>query len=130
MIASRGSRQPPSALACTPAPEPEKWCDSVILGMISGMNVTRMPQPPVRGFSRADLLGQFESLDGRRANVAAVEGPRYDRRIVGEMYESGGFPWVNVATERDWWKAALMGEGLPRLAWPAGCVWVEDAPLG
>lgn len=87
---------------------------------------TRLPVPRQRGLVRADLAGQIEALDGRRAVVAALEGARYDRRVVGEAYVAGGHLYVNVALERDWWAARLAGAGIVTVAWPAGCVWVED----
>lgn len=93
------------------------------------MTTMRMPTPAQRALSRADIVGQFEELNGRRCVLAAMEGARYDRRIVGELFTKteGGvtYPYVMVAWEGDWYRAAFDGVNPPRQPWPAGCVWVE-----
>jgi hypothetical protein len=90
--------------------------------------IKRLPVPAAPSLVRADILGQFEKIDGRRCVLAAMEGARYGRRVVGELYVAGGYPYVDVAWEPDWYKAIIAGEGLKRRPWPAGCVWIEQTP--
>jgi hypothetical protein len=89
------------------------------------MNAVRVPVPTQLPLSRADLCGQFDALDGRRAVAVNESGPHRNLRAVGGLYEAGGHVWVDLVTDGDWWAQRLTGGGLRRTPWPAGAVWVE-----
>jgi hypothetical protein len=87
--------------------------------------VPRVPVPVQPPLNRADLCGQVEDLDGRRAFVSNADGSHGGLRAVRGLYSAGGHVWVDVVTEADWWAQRLTGAPLKAIAWPAGAVWVE-----
>jgi hypothetical protein len=89
------------------------------------MTAVRVPVPTQPALSRADLCGQFEPLDSRRAVVSNADGAHWGMRAVGGLYEAGGHVWVDVVPEADWWAQRLADGVLRRVPWPAGAVWVE-----
>lgn len=89
------------------------------------MTPLRVAVPVRPPLIRADLCGQLESLDGRRAWASNAEGPHGGLRAVGGLYTAGGHVWVDLATEADWWARRLASGPLRAVPWPAGAVWVE-----
>jgi hypothetical protein len=92
------------------------------------MNAVRVPVPAQPPLMRADVVGEFESLRGRRAAVSNQDASRFGFRAASDLYVLDGFAWVDVVTEREWWARELLGALWSSRRWPAGAVWVEMEP--
>lgn len=89
------------------------------------MNQVRVPVPAQPPLMRADVVGEFEPLRGRRAAISNEEGSRLGYVAASDLYVLDGFAWVDVVTEREWWARELLGARWNSRRWPAGAVWVE-----